>query len=178
MIDRLFQAAQLAQAAYASLNQGPARDSIGNLASQFFTVRQSTAFVASYPTIVTQFNDEPAKGGMGTGLSATVFKDTIGTTSGNLTLAFRGTELVPNDLGTDLNIWLSGAGYDQIVAMVNWWNRASASKGVEVAQFSLGWVATSDVPAGAVVLGIVGEESSSNWGQSRFVSELNETNRL
>jgi hypothetical protein len=163
-VTRLFEAAELAQASYASLFVGGTNlwinaDALQSPSGAGISPTQLIDFAKRYPAIVTQFNDEPAKGGMGTGLSATVFKDTIGTTPGNLTLAFRGTELVPSDLGTDLNIWLAGAGYDQIVAMVNWWKRASAAKDEEVAQFSLGWMATSDVPAGAVVLSIVGEES-------------------
>jgi len=161
-VTQLFETAELAQASYANLFVGGTNlrvnaDALQSPSGAGTSPTQLIDFAKRYPAILTQFNDEVANGGMGTGLSATVFRDAA--TPGNLTLAFRGTELVPNDLGTALNIWLSSAGYDQIVAMVNWWNRASALKDVEVAQFSLGWMATSDVPAGAVVLGIVGEES-------------------
>ena len=114
----LYNQAELAQAAYAGLAQGET-----DLASNLDALRVSTGadmsqkqaaeFAARYPGIVTQFNDTE------TSLSATVFKDT----SGNLTLAFRGTaELTgsPNDLTpTDADIFLHGAGYDQIAINTN-----------------------------------------------------------
>ena len=146
MINQLTQAAQLAQAAYASLSQGRTVNSQGNLAAQDFTLSQRNDFIARYPTIVTQYNDLTA-GGMGTGFNATVFMDT----AGQLSLAIRGTDdLLGNDRLADSDIFLSGAGYDQIVAMVNWWARASAPDEQMVNQFRL--VELVDVPAGAVVL--------------------------
>jgi Ca2+-binding RTX toxin-like protein len=82
-------------------------------------------FVERYPEVVTQFNDST------TSYSATVFKDA----SGNLTLAIRGTLEAGDFVPTDLNIAVDGAGYDQIIAMANWWRRASSPQGQMVQQY-------------------------------------------
>ena len=114
---------------------------------------QATEFATRYPTIVTQYADTLAAGGMGTGFNATVFKDAVG----NLALAIRGTDSLSvggnaSDLSTGLDIVGSGAGYDQIVAMVNWWLRATATKDQMVNQFRLAEVPLIQVSEGAVVL--------------------------
>lgn len=126
--------AQLAQASYATLSAGvipPSRlvtpDGGG------FSNEQAIAFAARY-TVVAQFEDDAAgSGGMGTGFSATVFSDS---STGELTLAMRGTagskDLFPTDLQ---GIALGGAGYDQIVAMNNWWLRETTPVGVSVQQY-------------------------------------------
>ena len=93
---------------------------------------------------------------MGTGFNATVFKDV----PGNLTLAIRGTDaLLDNDTVADSNIALAGAGYDQIVAMVNWWLRATTLKNQMVNQFRLAEVQLQDVSEGAVVLRATAESA-------------------
>lgn len=102
--------AEFALAAYATLSaRAP---SIPELVSKGMSNPQAQRFASNY-SVVTQFNDT------GTSFSATVFADA----TGNLTLAIRGTlELTgtPNDLiPTDADIAFNGAGYDQIVAMVN-----------------------------------------------------------
>jgi hypothetical protein len=135
----LFNNANLALAAYASLVAGPTADQTGALqdAAAGMSSKQALEFAARYPTIVSQFNDTAAEGGLGTSFSATVFKDT----AGNVTVAIRGTaELTgtSNDLfPTDANIALNGTGYDQIVAMYNWWLRESNSEGQLVSQYRL-----------------------------------------
>ncbi len=96
---------------------------------------QAAKFAETY-TVVTQYNDTLAEGGLGTSFSATVFKDA----GGNLTLAIRGTaELTgsPNDLTTDASIFAGGAGYDQIVALYNWWSRSTAVPGTQVQQYRI-----------------------------------------
>jgi hypothetical protein len=132
MPDLLLNSAELALASYANLKKGPTGDSINldALSPQIdplSSLVQTTAFAARYPTVVTQYADT-ITGGMGTGFNATVFKDTAGLdTPGKLTLAIRGTDdLFGNDRTADSDIAFSSSGYDQVVAMVNWWARASA----------------------------------------------------
>ena len=153
----LFNNAELAFAAYSNLQFGSTNSPVNIEALQVprgfgMSATQATEFVKRYPTVVTQFNDTANEGGMGTSFSATVFKDT----TGKLTLAIRGTaELTgtPNDIvPTDRDILLQGAGYDQIVAMVNWWARVSAPAGQMVNQFRLLDAPPNLVPAGAVEL--------------------------
>src|SRR3990167_3519104 len=121
----LFDNAELALAAYATLTTSDLATQTTALKNAGLSASQADNFAPRYQ-VVTQFNDTPIEGGTGTSFSATVFKDT----SGNLTLAIRGTlELTgnPNDIiPTDANIAFNGAGYDQIVAMYNWWTRASS----------------------------------------------------
>ncbi|MEZ5614543.1 MAG: calcium-binding protein [Rhodocyclaceae bacterium] len=134
---RLFSDAELALAAYARLLQGPSTDQSARLEAAGFSAKQAEEFARRYPVVVTQFNDTVAEGGLGTSFSATVFKDS----ANNLTLAIRGTaELIgsPNDiLPTDANIGTAGAGYDQIVAMWNWWQRVSNPAATTVTQYRL-----------------------------------------
>ena len=128
----LYDSSSLALAAYATLTSGPtnAQQRRAALEAAGMSAKQAEEFARRYTTVVTQFNDTA------TSLSATVFADA----SGNLTLAIRGTlELIgtPNDLTpTDLSVFSQGAGYDQIVAMFNWWQRASSASG-QVTQYAL-----------------------------------------
>lgn len=153
----LFSNAEAALAAYSALQSGRTDNDANKLAlvaasGAGMALTQATEFATRYPTIITQFNDTPAEGGMGTSFSATVFKDS----TGKLTLAIRGTlELTgtPNDLiSTDADIAFAGAGYDQIVAMANWWAKASAPAGQMVNQFRLAEMPLSQIPADAVVI--------------------------
>jgi Ca2+-binding RTX toxin-like protein len=131
--------AELSLASYAVLasNSPTAQSSnIDALKQSGMSAKQAEEFAKQYPTVLTQYNDTAAEGGQGTSFSATVFKDD----SGNLTLAMRGTaELfgTPNDLTTDSSISISGAGYDQIVAMYNWWMRESTPVGSTVLQYRI-----------------------------------------
>lgn len=135
----IFANAELSLASYAVLaSNSPTTQSsnIDALKRSGMSAKQAEEFAKKYPTILTQYNDTAAEGGQGTSFSATVFKDD----SGNLTLAMRGTaELfgTPNDLSTDSSISISGAGYDQIVAMYNWWMRASTPVGNTVLQYRI-----------------------------------------
>ncbi|PCI16159.1 MAG: hypothetical protein COB62_08110, partial [Piscirickettsiaceae bacterium] len=85
-----------------------------------------------------------------TSFSATVFKDK----DNNLTLAIKGTSERGDYYPTDLNIGLYGAGYDQILAMKNWWLRASTPAGQSVQQFAIQHYSqlTGQAPEGAVFL--------------------------
>lgn len=123
-----FKQAEFALAAYANLSNGEPNQA--QLREAGMATLQATHFASRY-TVLTQYNDT------GSSLSATVFKDT----AGHLTLAIRGTaELAayPGDLlPTDKDIALNGAGYDQIVALWNWWQRASHAEGTQVSQYRL-----------------------------------------
>lgn len=152
-IQSAFNLAELAFASYASLNSGSTDLQRQALEADGARMAPSQAenFAARFPIIVTQYNDITAAEGMGTGFNATVFKDSA--TPGNITLAIRGTDaLLGNDAAADSSIAVSGAAYDQIVAMVNWWLRATMLKDQMVNQFRLVSYSPDTVPAGAVVL--------------------------
>ena len=128
--ETLFNNAELAQSAYSTLFAGNTVDQIDALTDTNgagMTQTQAKAFAARYPDIVSQFTD------IDTGFSATIFKST----NGELTLAIRGTEIGALDLSTDLDIAIRGAGYDQIIAMVNWWKQISEPVGAMVNQYKL-----------------------------------------
>ncbi|MDD5391304.1 MAG: hypothetical protein PHD37_18355, partial [Gallionellaceae bacterium] len=134
-IPMISNASELALAAYANLTPGatdvPIRQAALVIAG--LSPKQAEEFAKKYPEILTQYTDTPAEGGLGTSFSATVFKDT----AGNLTLAIRGT-LEPGDfVPTDADIALAGAGFDQIVALWNWWQRVSHAAGTLVPQYHL-----------------------------------------
>jgi len=76
--DLLFQNAELSLGAYAALDFGPTNTDRNRdaLFRADMSPAQAAAFVTRFPTIITQFNDTPAEGGMGTSFSATVFKNT------------------------------------------------------------------------------------------------------
>ena len=136
-ISMIFNASELALAAYANLTPGVTDNPIRQaaLVAAGLSAKQAEEFAKKYPEILTQYTDTPAEGGLGTSFSATVFKDT----TGNLTLAIRGTaELVgtPNDiLPSDTDIALAGASFDQIVALWNWWQRVSHAADTLVPQY-------------------------------------------
>ncbi|MDT3735113.1 MAG: hypothetical protein ROZ00_02695 [Denitratisoma sp.] len=139
-IQDICQNAELALAAYATFASNSVTADPTNLAAlrnAGLSAKQSEEFAKKYPAVVAQFNDTPDEGGLGTSFSATVFRDS----ANNLTLALRGTaELTgsPNDIWpTDATIATSGVGYDQIVAMWNWWQRASNVAGASVTQYRL-----------------------------------------
>ncbi|MDP1537816.1 MAG: putative Ig domain-containing protein [Burkholderiales bacterium] len=158
MIDAtsILNSAELSLSSYSALDTGATgnqRAELTAVTGAAMSLAQATAFAARYPAIVTQYVDTLANGGMGTGFNATVFMNV----SGHLTLAIRGTDSLgvtgdASDLSTGVDIVGSGAGYDQIVAMVNWWTRASAPAGQLVNQFHLAEVPLSQVAEGAVVL--------------------------
>lgn len=135
-VDIVFEKAELSLASYAALASGIPTNTAAQreaLVAQGFTVKQADEFSVRYPTIITQFNDTAAEGGMGTSFSATIFKDS----SGNLTLAVRGTLEAGDFIPTDADIFLSGAAYDQIVAMYNWWKREASEGGLLVEQYQI-----------------------------------------
>mgnify|MGYP003385787002 CR=1 FL=1 len=145
IIAKLFGNSELAQSAYSTLTTGNTVDQINALTDSDgaeMSQKQAEKFAARYTDVVTQFNDTE------TSFSATVFKEAV---TGNLTLAIRGTAEGGDFIPTDTDIALHGAGYDQIVAMYNWWQRASASTSETVQQFKLESYqdGIDTVPAGA-----------------------------
>ena len=146
MTDQLLRNAQLSLASYARLIEGVGVvDQRTALQRAGFTPTEALNFAASYPTIVSYFDDPSS------GFQVSVFKDTFGNSPGNLTIAFRGTEL-PEDLATALDIGAAGAAYSQIVAMVNWWLREATPAGEDADQYQLVTYALDAVPVDAVVL--------------------------
>lgn len=114
---------ELALAAYASLRPGAAADQLAALtANNNMSVMQAQEFARRYPTVIAQFDDTA------TSFSATVFADT----SGNLALAIRGTLEAGDYIPTDVNIAINGAGYDQIAALYNWWQRLTHRQGESI----------------------------------------------
>lgn len=111
------------------------------------TLSQATAFAGRYTVVVPTVHDGDSD------LDVTVYRDA----AGSLSLGIRGT-LPGRDLTiTDMQIAFQGAAYDQIVALWNWWKKASTPTG-EVAQFVLSsrttvsaFPPTNDTP-GAVYL--------------------------
>lgn len=108
----LFNNADLALASYSDLLQGETanqRAALTQATGARMSLTQATAFAARFPTIVAQFNDTAAEGGMGTSFSATVFKDA--SAPGKLTLAIRGTletigDLIPTKKVPESNSFL------------------------------------------------------------------------
>lgn len=144
----LYEQAAFAQAAYANdLLGGIPRDELENQLkedSAAFVSTQAAPFAADF-AVVLQYNDTIAEGGLDTGLSLTVFRDRA---TNALTLGIRGTSPSdPRDLATDLDIFAAGVGFDQIVAMFNWWQRASTSAG-SVPQYL--FVRTNELYPGAL----------------------------
>ncbi|MGH9694314.1 MAG: hypothetical protein ACRD5Z_09245, partial [Bryobacteraceae bacterium] len=139
--------ASLSFAAYAVLAAGRTIDQIGNLEAQGFTAMQARAFAKRYPTVVDSFDDQSS------GFQVAVFKDSLDDAPGNISIAFRGTQL-PEDVPTALDIVGAGCAYAQVVSMVNWWLAAStpAGQGQMAVQYRLASYAIGNVPENAVVL--------------------------
>jgi len=151
-VEVIWNNAELAQASYAILQNGTNIDAnlvaLTSATGPVMSRKQAEKFIARYPTVVAQYDDS----NNGSSFSATLFRNEP---TRGLTLAIRGTlELTgtPNDLTTDLDIFNSGAGYDQIVAMANWWRKVSAAPGETVLQYELVQMPTAQVPIDAVVL--------------------------
>ena len=164
----LFEFSELSLAAYASLTpSAPVNNSVNSeaLLDAGFTTTKAEQFAVGYPTVIAQFNDALAEGGSGTSLSLTVFKDA----ANNLTLAIRGTNDVADLLNANTDIATRGCGYDQIVAMANWWRLVSATPGQSVTQHRLVTYASDSVPEGAVATAASGSDRSPR-GWPRYAS--------
>jgi len=152
-ITRYFEEAELALSSYSGLTSGMSTDDYVDALQKNgdgLSPTQATSFAENWE-VVTQYDDTSAPDGLGTSLNATVFRDA----DGSLSLAFRGSQEVNGDwLPTDANIAFRGAGYDQIIAMYNWWQRVSAPAGQAVAQYELRQVlqGVDPVPDGSVLL--------------------------
>src|SRR6185295_16890806 len=57
-----------------------------------------------------------------------------------------------NDLRSDSDIAVSGAAYEQIVALANWWKRASSLAGTTVQQFRLQRYVGDRAPSGTILV--------------------------
>jgi hypothetical protein len=120
MVELAYNASELALAAYANLFPGKTADQLDALtANNNMSAYQAQDFALRYPTIVAQINDTA------TSFSATVVADA----SGNLALAIRGTLEAGDFVPTDVNIAVNGAGYDQIAALYNTWQRLTHRQG-------------------------------------------------
>ncbi|MBI5460734.1 MAG: hypothetical protein HY941_00935, partial [Gammaproteobacteria bacterium] len=141
-IEQYYSQAELALAAYANLLSGIPNTTALQDDGNGMSAAQAAQFAQTY-TVVTQYTDTS------TSFSATVFKDA----AGNLTLAMRGTLEGGDFIPTDADIASYGAGYDQIAAMYNWWQRAASPAGQNVDQYEVQFVPIFDEPpAGALSL--------------------------
>ncbi|MFA0813096.1 hypothetical protein [Microbulbifer epialgicus] len=108
--NKYFDNSECALATYATLL--PGHDLKRELVSAEFTEAQAKEFLGKTKVLAQYGGDED------TGFDATLFER-----DGKLVLAVRG--IVAGDEGdiipTDISIGLDGAGYDQIIAMYNWW---------------------------------------------------------
>lgn len=133
MSNEIFENSELSQAAYAdfSLLVRNTDFYLEQFVEADITEDQFNSFSQRFPEIVTQVIDNT------TGFSAVVFKDTTSLT-GNLTIAFRGTEPgligLPEyeDANSDLVLATAGAAFDQIISMYNWWQMVSGTPGQSV----------------------------------------------
>ena len=151
MISKYFASAQFAQASYGNLSLGNSlTDALIDQATAGFTATQAARFANKY-SLVAQFSDDAsASVGNGTSFSVSVFKE-IGTNK--LTVALRGTADIGDYIPTDADIFLNGAGYDQIVAMQNWWLRETSASNTMVAQFAIqSYPSRTTPPQGAIAL--------------------------
>lgn len=82
-INNLLSFSELSLASYAKLLPGNTNrpENRDPLSDAGLFPAQRDLFATRFPTIVTQYNDLTALGGMGTGFNATVFKDTAGSTT-------------------------------------------------------------------------------------------------
>jgi len=135
----LFDNAELALAAYANLNRtDPVSDQKEALKEAGMTEIQGIQFAARYPTVVAVIPDTEY------GFSGTVFRDA----SGQLTVALRGTAGA-GDLLQDVGLTIHGAAYNQIVDMVNWWQKETAANGQAIYEYKIEWSSTE--PTGSVL---------------------------
>jgi hypothetical protein len=160
MTPNIFKQATFAQASYASF------DTPTNILAALqrpdggFTLTQANRFANKY-SLVTQFNDDAGGGGNGTSFSVAVFKES-GTNK--LTVAMRGTADSADYVPTDQEIFLNGAGYDQIVAMQNWWRREASTANQMVDQYEAKLFASGEtIPAGALLLTTPVVEGGTSW---------------
>lgn len=152
MSKELYENATLSQSAYAEdLDVGSIDEQQASFVSSSirFTDNQFDSFAVRYPVVVTQVTDPT------TGFSATVFKDSTNST-GNLTIAFRGTEpgllgLPENeDASADAVLATSGAAFDQIISMYNWWQLVSGTPGQPVSSIQSFTIGVDTLPNNAV----------------------------
>jgi hypothetical protein len=144
-ISSLLIKASFAQASYATIPSIDRETLINRLQTESggFTPTQAARFADKY-SLVTQYNDDAVAGtGNATSFSVAVFKDI---STNKLTVALKGTLEGGDYVPTDTNIFINGAGYDQIIAMQNWWRRESAVQDTLVRQFKLEATTTTAAP--------------------------------
>ena len=116
--------ADFALAAYANLAIADLAAQTTALRNAGFSQAQADKFAFNHSVVLPTFHDPISD------LDVNVFKDA----NGELTVAIRGTLGTHDLLVTDAQIAAAGVGFDQIVAICNWWRRVSVV-GQQVPQF-------------------------------------------
>ncbi|MCI0563015.1 MAG: hypothetical protein MN733_31445, partial [Nitrososphaera sp.] len=131
-LKQYFEFSQLAQAAYAHIENGLQATALVNVDTAEFTPRQANAFVddATGYTLLNHQPNDPS------GFSASVFRSNE---TGQIVIAFRGTEGSPRDLdlgdiAADADILVTGYARQQIVSAYNYYQRLIAPAGQPVSQ--------------------------------------------
>ena len=127
----LFNNSEIAFSAYANFSRNtPTLPQKQMLISAGMSDKEATEFAARYPQVLAVKRDDSPDS---SGFSAAVFKKA----DGQLTLAIRGSNSY-GDWVTDITqILPSGAAYDQIVEMYNWWLQVSNPVGTLVGQCTI-----------------------------------------
>lgn len=126
-VKAIYNNSELSQASYTEFFAGGFGAREDELLASGLTNKQIADLSDRYMVELATYTDD------GSSFSATVFQDLE---SGGLTLAIRGSGAA-DWITTNPDIFLRGAGYNQIVEMYNWWSRVTAENGVEVPQFVL-----------------------------------------
>jgi Ca2+-binding RTX toxin-like protein len=129
-VETVFSSAELAFAAYAVLQPGLTSNQIAALQNdgQGLSLKQAQEFALRYPDVIAQVNDAAS------GFSLTAFRDT----GGAISLAVRGTDQLLTDwFATNTSIAINGAGYQQIAALYNTWQRLTHRLGETITVYSV-----------------------------------------
>lgn len=128
--ENVFSNAELAFAAYSELQKGSTDAQIDALrrGTEGMSVTQAEAFALRYPEVIERVDDAVS------GFSMTVFRDA----NAGIALGIRGSQDEINDwLPTNTNILINGAGYQQIVALYNTWQRLTHRLGEVITVYSV-----------------------------------------
>ncbi len=132
-LKQLFEFSQLAQAAYAHLENGSPPSAFVNNDTAEFSLSQATVFLddaTGYSLLHHQPNDP-------NGFSASIFRSN---NTGEITIAFRGTEgpplnnIDPRDIAADVDILTIGYARQQIISAYNYYQRLITPVGQAVQQ--------------------------------------------
>ena len=156
--------ADLAFAAYSTLVPGstnaPANLSALGRSGEGLPLKQAQEFALRYPGVIAQVNDATS------GFSMTVFRDA----GGGIALALRGSEPQLQDwLPTNTNIVINGAGYQQIVALYNAWQRLIHRQGEAITVYRVDLSDPVNPVVGETVLDDLGTATASLVSPSAVV---------